>query len=210
MKRIHALSGLGFTVFTFALVAIGSAADKPAAAPSRGHSVSLTQPNRWSPHDVVSRSIDGNRVTIIYGRPFTKDPKTGEMRKVWGDLVPFGKIWRLGADEATTLITQRTIELGGAMVPAGAYSLFMQPEADGSSKLIVNKEIGQWGIDPYHPENELVRVDLKKQPTTEPVHELTISLENAKPSGGVLKIIWEDQQFSVPYVVANGDAHEKK
>jgi hypothetical protein len=159
---------------------------------------------------VISRSIDGNRVTIIYGRPFTKDPQTGEMRKVWGELVPFGKIWRLGADEATTLITQHTIELGGATVPAGAYTLFMQPEADGSSKLIVNREIGQWGIDPYHPENELVRVDLKKQPSTEPLHQLTILLENAKPTGGVLKIVWEDRQFSVPYVVASGDAHEKK
>ena len=76
-----------------------------------------------SPHETTSAVIDNNRVTIIYGRPFTKHPKTGEVRKIWGGLVPYGKAWRMGSDEATTLITQQPIVLGGTEIPAGAYTL---------------------------------------------------------------------------------------
>src|SRR6478672_7649170 len=78
-----------------------------------------------SPHETTSTVVEGNRVTITYGRPFTKDPKSGEMRKIWGGLVPYGKAWRLGADEATTLITQQPIAFEDTIVPAGAYTLYM-------------------------------------------------------------------------------------
>src|SRR5947209_11372356 len=86
-----------------------------------------------SPHEPTSAVIDQNRVTITYGRPFTKDPKTGEVRKIWGSLVPFGAAWRMGADEATTLITQKTIMLGDAEIPAGAYTLYFVPSDSGAS-----------------------------------------------------------------------------
>lgn len=158
------------------------------------------QQKRLSPHDTVSRKIDGNRVTITYGRPYTKDPHTGAPRQIWGKLVPWDKIWRLGADEATTLITQKPIKLGDLSVPAGAYTLFFIGSADGSAKLIVNREIGQWGIDPYHPQNELGRVALKMQPLATPIHELTIALDHGD-GGGVLKIQWEDREYVVPYAV---------
>src|SRR6187401_1232758 len=77
-----------------------------------------------SPHETTSAVVDGNRVTVTYGRPFTKHPKTGEVRKIWGGLVPYGKAWRMGSDEATLLITQEPIEIGGVAVPAGAYTLY--------------------------------------------------------------------------------------
>src|SRR5690349_12478077 len=77
-----------------------------------------------SPHETTSAVVDGNRVTITYGRPFTKHPKTGEVRKIWGGLVPYGQPWRMGSDEATVLITQKPIELGGTELPAGAYTLY--------------------------------------------------------------------------------------
>lgn len=159
------------------------------------------QQSRKSPHDTISRKVEGNRITIIYGRPFTRDPSSGQPRKIWGGLVPYDKIWRLGADEATTLITQQTIDLGGLEVPAGTYTLFMLPAADGTAKLIVNKEIGQWGIDPYHADRELGRIVLKAEPLATPVPQLTIALENGRPRGGVIKISWEDTQFTVPYTV---------
>src|ERR1035441_1185234 len=78
------------------------------------------QQKRVSPHETISSVIDGNRVTIVYGRPYTKDPRSGEARKIWGGLVPFGKVWRTGADEATTLITQKPVLIGETTVPAGA------------------------------------------------------------------------------------------
>ena len=159
------------------------------------------QQSRKSPHETISRKVEGNRITIVYGRPYTKDPKTSEPRKIWGALVPYDKVWRLGADEATTLITQQPIDLGGLAVPAGAYTLFMIPAADGTAQLLVNKEIGQWGIDPYHADRELGRVPMKGAPLAPTVHQLTLALENGHPRGGVLRIMWEDTQFSVPYTV---------
>jgi hypothetical protein len=95
-----------------------------------------------SPHETTSAVIDNNRVTIIYGRPYTKAPKTGEVRKIWGGLVPYGKAWRMGSDEATTLITQHTIVLGGTELPAGAYTLYMIPEESGTAKLAISKKVG--------------------------------------------------------------------
>src|SRR6476661_8166419 len=80
-----------------------------------------------SPHETTSAVIDGCRVTITYGRPFTKDPKTGEPRKMWGALVPWDKAWRTGSDEATVLITQKPIMFSETEVPAGAYTLYTIP-----------------------------------------------------------------------------------
>jgi len=80
----------------------------PKAAAKKG---SATSSGSWSPHVTTSAKIDDNRVTLVYGSPNLKDPKNdGAVRKVWGGLVPFGKIWRLGSDEATLLITQKAID----------------------------------------------------------------------------------------------------
>src|SRR5438270_13036568 len=86
-----------------------------------------------SPHETTSGVIDGCRVTITYGRPFTKDPKSGEPRKIWGGLVPWDKAWRTGSDEATVLITQQPLMFGDTMVPAGACTLYTVPSESGTS-----------------------------------------------------------------------------
>jgi hypothetical protein len=165
------------------------------------------QQKRLSPHETISTVIDGSRVTIIYGRPYTKDPKTGDVRKIWGELVPYGKIWRTGADEATLLITQRPIDLGGVTVAAGAYTLWTLPSADGKAKLIVNKQIGQWGISPRDPKQsydqaqDVVRVDLKKEALEKPVDQFTISVAENPSGGGILKLAWENTQYSTMFAV---------
>src|ERR1700683_30924 len=104
----------------------------------------LAQQKRISPHETISGVIDGSRVTVVYGRPYTKNPKTGEPRKIWAALIPNGQIWRTGADEATLLITQKPIVFGDSTIPAGAYTLWTLPAEDGTAKLIINKQIGQW------------------------------------------------------------------
>ena len=96
-----------------------------------------------SPHETISQVFDGarnNRVTITYGRPYSVKPGTTEVRKIWGGLVPYDKPWRMGADEATLLITQKPIVLGGTTVPAGAYTLYMVPSEAGASKLAIKAE----------------------------------------------------------------------
>jgi hypothetical protein len=152
-----------------------------------------------SPHETTSAVSEGNRVTIIYGRPYTKDPSTGEPRKIWGSLVPFGKVWRTGSDEATLFITQKPIVMGGTTIPAGAYTLFTLPAEDGSAKLIINKQIGQWGVGPgsYDESQDLARVDLKKETLDKPVEQFTMAVTR----NGELKMSWDNLQYSVSYTV---------
>jgi len=161
----------------------------------------LAQQKRVSPHETISSVIDGDRVTIVYGRPYLKDPKSGEPRKIWGGLVPNGEVWRLGADESTLLLTQKTILFGETAVPAGAYSLFLLPQADGSAKLIISKQIGDWGAYQYSEKQDVARIDLKKEALEKAADQLTIAISKNTPAGGILKISWENTQFSVPFTV---------
>ena len=146
---------------------------------------------RVSPHETVNATVDGAKITIVYGRPYSKDPKSGEKRKIWGTLVPFSKVWRLGADEATTLTTDKDITIGGTAIAAGTYTLFLMPE-EGAAKLIVNKQTGQWGTK-YDEKQDLVRIDMKKQAADKAVDRFTIAVDN-----GVLKLMWEETQYSAP------------
>jgi hypothetical protein len=166
----------------------------------------MAQQKRVSPHETISAVIDGNRVMVVYGRPYTKDPRTGENRKIWGDLVPYGKIWRTGADEATLLITQKPIVMGETTIPAGAFTLWTLPNEDGTAKLVVNKQIGQWGVgrepkQAYDDALDVGRIDLKKEALDKPVDQFTIAVEKGASGGGVLKMMWESTQFSVPFTV---------
>ena len=125
----------------------------------------MAQRGRVSPHETISAVIDGNRVTLTYGRPYTKDPRAGTPRKIWGALVPYGQPWRMGADEATTLITQKAIEIGGKTIPAGAYTLYMMPSETGTSQLVFSSALGGWGI-PVDTKHDVAQVDLTKESLT--------------------------------------------
>jgi len=153
-----------------------------------------------SPHETTSAVIDGNRVTVSYGRPFTKNPKTGEPRKIWGGLVPWGKAWRTGSDEATLLVTQNPIIIGETTIPAGAYTLYTVPSENGPSKLAFCTKVGAWGV-PVNEKNDLARVDMKKETLGNPVHQFTMAVAKNPSGGGVLKLMWEDTQFLVPFTV---------
>jgi hypothetical protein len=150
---------------------------------------------RVSPQDTVNASVGDAKISIVYGRPYTKDPKSGEKRKIWGGLVPFGKVWRMGANEATTLTTDKEITIGGTAVPAGSYSLYLWPE-EGAAKLIVNKQTGQWGTK-YDEKQDLARIDLMKQPLDTPVEQFTISVDK-NGDDGLLKLLWENTAYSAP------------
>lgn len=150
---------------------------------------------RVSPHETITAEIDGSDVTIVYGRPYTKDPKTGAPRKIWGELVPFGKVWRTGADEATLLTLKQDFDIGGTTVPAGTYSLFTLPDKDGA-KLVVNKQTGQWGTK-YDEKQDLVRIPMTKLAFDKPVDQFTMALEKNPAGGGTLKMSWETTSYSV-------------
>jgi hypothetical protein len=153
-----------------------------------------------SPHETTSAVIDGNRVTLTYGRPYTKDPKTGEPRKIWGGLVPWDKAWRTGADEATVLITEKPIAIGDTTIPAGAHTLYTVPSEAGASKLVFSTHLGKWGV-PVDEKNDLARVEMKKEPLDNPVDQFTMAVAKVESGGGVIKLMWESTQFTVSFAV---------
>jgi hypothetical protein len=161
------------------------------------------QQNRPSPAASSGQVIDGTRVTVYYSRPSLKNPRNQEVRKAWGSLVPYGRVWRTGANEATLLTVQKPIVFGDTVVPAGAYTLWTLPQEDGSAKLIINKQVGQWGTGPgsYDEKQDLARIDMKKETLDTPVEQFTMAIERNPSGGGLLKMMWENTQFSIPFAV---------
>jgi hypothetical protein len=155
---------------------------------------------RLSPHDTISTVVDGNRVMIVYGRPYAKKPNTEVTRKIWGELVPYGKVWRTGADEATLLVTQKPLVIGDTTIPAGAYTLFTLPQEDGTAKLIISKDLAEWGLQ-YKEADDLARVDLKKATLDTPVDQFTMAISKGAGGGGVIKMSWENTEYSVAFTV---------
>ena len=156
-----------------------------------------------TPHATTSTVIGGRggpRVMVVYGRPNLKQPRTGEVRKVWGGLVPWDKAYRLGADEATLLVTPVALQVGATTIPAGAYTLYLVPSETGATKLAVSKNIGKWGI-PIDETTDLARLELKRETLEKSVEQLTIAIENVPAGGAVLKISWENLQFSLPFTI---------
>jgi Protein of unknown function (DUF2911) len=147
-----------------------------------------------SPHETVTATIDGASVSIEYGRPYMRG------RKIMGGLVPYGRVWRTGADAATTLTTDQPLNIGGASVPAGKVTLYTLP-AESAWKLIINKQTGQWGTE-YDESQDLARVDLTKKTLDTPVDQFTIAIE-PQAGGGVLKLTWETTELTVPIKVGS-------
>jgi hypothetical protein len=153
-----------------------------------------------SPHETITASIVGSDLKLVYGRPYSKKPGTEEVRKIWGGLVPWGKAWRLGADQATTLTTSQSLMFGSTMVPAGTCTLYLVPEENGPTKLAISKKTGQWGI-PVVETEDLARIEMKKESIAKQVDQLTIALDKNPAGGGILKITWENTQFALPFTV---------
>jgi hypothetical protein len=152
------------------------------------------QEKRASPHETVSAEIDGAKISITYGRPYMKG------RKIMGGVVPYGQVWRTGADEATTLETTKALMFGNLHVNPGKVTLYSLPTEKGW-KLIVSKMTGQWGTD-YDAKQDLGRTDAKVEKPGAPVEQFTIALEkNAAGKGGQIVMTWENTKVVVPFTV---------
>jgi hypothetical protein len=144
---------------------------------------------RPSPHDKTEVTLKGKKITIEYGRPYLKGRKVGQ------ELAPYGKVWRTGADEATALNTEIDLNIGGAKVPAGKYTLYTLP-SEGTWKLIINKQTGQWGTK-YDESQDLARVDMKKSALPQSVEQFTISFNKKDESTADLNLDWGNTRVSV-------------
>ncbi|MGA2375314.1 MAG: DUF2911 domain-containing protein [Candidatus Sulfotelmatobacter sp.] len=146
--------------------------------------------NRPSPAASATCDLGGGKtIKTDYSSPRMRS------RKIYGDLVPFGEVWRTGANEATTFVSSADVVVGGKTVPAGSYTIFTVPGAD-KWTLIVNKKTGEWGIPYKYESDELARVDMKVSKLLSPVENFTIAYD--KSAGGcTLRIDWETTRASV-------------
>ena len=170
-------------------LAASALAQQPSAATAPAQPQQQDKSKRPSPPGTADCTINGKKVTIEYSRPSLKGRKLGT------DLAPYGKVWRTGANEATTLTTAIALDIGGAKVPAGTYTLYTLP-SEGTWKLIINKQTGQWGTE-YHQEQDLARVDMKKQEIVVPVEQFTIALDQDSNNSADLNLEWEKTRVFV-------------
>ena len=144
----------------------------------------------------AAATIGGADLAVDYGQPRARG------REVWGALVPWGEVWRTGANHATQFRTSRPLVLGGTLaVPAGQYSLFSIPRPDGGL-LIVNRQTGQGGTG-YDAAQDLGRAALSRSQGLGVAEAFTIAIEPAGPAAGRLVLRWDRDAFAVPFVVAD-------
>ena len=117
-------------------------------------------------------------------------------RTILGAVVPYDRIWRTGANEATMLVFDKDMTIGGAPVPAGAYSLWTIPKADGTVQLVINRQHGQWGTD-YDHSQDLVRVPMKSSTAPSPQENFAINITGTGNTGE-LRMSWDAFIWSVP------------
>jgi DUF2911 family protein len=141
------------------------------------------------PASAECKFSDGKTVKIDYSSPRAKG------RKIFGELVPFGKVWRAGANEATTFVTDSAVVVGGKNVPAGSYTIFAVPEAD-KWTLVISKKTGEWGTDYPGEGEDLARVAMSVSKTSAPVENFTIGFDQAG-SKCTLHMDWENTRASV-------------
>lgn len=144
-----------------------------------------------SPAEQTSVSLNGHALTVYYCAPSMRG------RKIMGALVPYGKVWRTGANTSTTFKAEANLKIGGVSVPAGTYTLYTIPSAE-TWTLIINKQVGQWGLT-YHQADDLARIPMKRAAApSEPVETFKIAFERTRGSRTQLHLLWAKTDVYVP------------
>jgi hypothetical protein len=147
---------------------------------------------RVSPKASITQRVGITDITVTYCRPGVKG------RLVWGELVPLGKVWRAGANEATTITFSHAVTISGTKVPAGKYSFFILPEETNDATIILNKNPDLFGTSGYKKEEDVLRLKVK------PIyleHEewLSYNFEELTKNSAILRMHWED--FGVQFKI---------
>lgn len=142
----------------------------------------------------LTTTVAGAEITVDWGRPLKRG------REIFGALVPWGEVWRTGANQATHFSTSRALRAGDATIPAGTYTIFTVPRPDRWT-LMVNKRT-QINGQAYDPEEDLVRVEMQTRTLEETVEPFTILVEEAD-NGGVLRLRWDRTEAYLPFQVVN-------
>ena len=144
-----------------------------------------------SPPQTIKQDFGLSSIELSYSRPGVKG------RKVFGDLVPFGKVWRTGANNATTINFADPVTIGGVKVPSGKYGLLTIPDKDNWT-IIISKQVDVTNPADYKMESDVVRVSAKPMATKDKIETFTMQFANVKPSTCDLQMIWENTAVTLP------------
>lgn len=153
-----------------------------------------SQTKKHSPEAIVDYSKDGKNISVFYCRPSKKD------REIFGGLIPYGKVWRTGANEATTFTTNKDLVIDGKKLPQGKYTLWTIPEKDQWTVIWNKKEYG-WGVQmngeaAREPEADELQVTVPVEALENPVEQLTISITETPSTA--LELMWDKAKVSIP------------
>ncbi|WP_299550363.1 DUF2911 domain-containing protein [Seonamhaeicola sp.] len=150
---------------------------------------------RLSPKDTVKFELNDLRLKVFYNRPYKKE------RDIFGALVPFNKVWRTGANEATTFQTNETLDIDGMILPVGKYTLWTVPK-DSSWTVMFNSKEYEWGVDSemkpmWDPNYDVINVEVPVQKLESVVEQFTIAFDNSTDKL-FLTMAWDDVKIAVP------------
>ncbi|HNQ73549.1 MAG TPA: DUF2911 domain-containing protein [Verrucomicrobiota bacterium] len=147
-----------------------------------------------SPTCTLKQRVGLTDIEIIYSRPGVKD------REIFGGLVPYGKVWRTGANAATRISFSTDVKLDGHPVPAGTYELFTIPN-EREWTIIINKGTGQWGAFQYDEKQDLLRFQVKPQQRAQAVETFTIGIDNIRDESASLDLLWDKTAVRIKFEV---------
>ncbi len=173
------MKSLSFTRFLFAAILMVSLAFTANAQSGKPK----------SPPATASHSIGDLKIDINYNAPSVRG------RDVWGALVPYGKVWRTGANSATTFEVNQDVLINGETLAAGKYALFTIP-GDGKWTIIFNKEANQWGAYSYDKGQDALRITTKTGATQGLVEQMTFEVGDNDENIGVVTFMWEHLKWS--------------
>ncbi len=181
------LKNLGLLIFFLLGIISGEAFSQKASMAAK----------RQSPLEMANYKFNDTYVKITYGKPYKRG------REIFGGLVPYHKVWRTGANEATELTNTNTILFGGKELKQGTYSLFTIP---GKEKwiIILNKDVGQFGAFEYLEKNDVLRLEVKSNNEMEPREDFLINFSPSKKSNEAILFLWWDKtKVEIPIGILN-------
>ncbi len=155
-----------------------------------------------SPSATISQDFSTSRIEVTYSRPSIRG------RKIFGDVVPYGQVWRTGANAATKITFGEDVVIGGTTVKAGSYSFYTVP-GEKEWEVIINTNTGSWGTNGYASSDDVVRMKVKPQSLSSPVETFTISIGNITFSSCDITVEWERTRIVVPVVANNQERIHK-
>ncbi len=140
----------------------------------------------------INHDASNTYIKIVYGQPYKRN------REIFGNLEPYGEVWRTGANEATELTTTKDILFAGEEVKAGTYSLFSIPRQDEDWTIILNSKLGQWGAFEYESEYDVLRVDVPARKVESVQEAFTIQFDETRGDSTNILMRWDQTEVKIP------------